>query len=67
MGQWIYSAETGSVLSEEALGNPYHRFVTLADRLFDLPYMGGIITDSHFFQVALRARGTPTTEPSLER
>ena len=56
MGEFIYSAETGSVISEEALGNPYHRFVTLTGPLFDVPFMETIITDSHFFQVCACAR-----------
>ena len=55
MGEFIYSAETGSVISEEALGNPYHRFVDLTGPLFDVPFMNNIITDSHFFQVRMCA------------
>lgn len=56
MGEFIYSAETGSVVSDEALGNPYHRFVDLTGPLFAVPFLGAIITDSHFYQVRRVAR-----------
>jgi cyanophycinase len=51
MGEFIYSAETGSVVSDEALRNPYHRFVDLTGPLFNVAFLGDVITDSHFYQV----------------
>lgn len=50
LGQWVYSAQRGSVTSDQALANPYHRFVTLAPGLFQIPVLQTVITDSHFTQ-----------------
>jgi len=50
LGNWIYSAENGSGYSDECLENPYSRYVTLTtEPLFSIPYMSGIVTDTHFF------------------
>lgn len=47
-GGWIYSAYNGSATSSAVLANPYDKDVTLSGRLFDLPWMTNIITDTHF-------------------
>jgi cyanophycinase len=48
MGGFLYPGALGSVVSEEALADPYHRLVILEKDFLDLPHMAGIITDSHF-------------------
>jgi cyanophycinase len=50
LGQWVYTAQRGSVTSDQALANPYHRFLTLAPGLFNINALQGVITDSHFTQ-----------------
>ena len=40
----------GYLESPEALSNPYSSNVTLVNRLFNIPWLGALITDSHFFQ-----------------
>lgn len=45
---WIYSAETGSVDSAQALSNPYHRYITFSDRFLRIPFLESTIADTHF-------------------
>ncbi|CAM4000649.1 cyanophycinase [Roseateles saccharophilus] len=48
LGQFDYSALYQSVTSTDAMANPYNRNVTLDRSLLNsLPYMAGVITDSH--------------------
>jgi len=49
-GDYVYDGCTGSVLSSEALSNPYHRFISFTYDYFDWPYLGQVITDSHFVE-----------------
>jgi cyanophycinase len=48
MGEFLFSAANGTIYSDTALSNPYNRKVALDRDFLVLPYMGGIITDSHF-------------------
>lgn len=48
LGQYVYSAEMGTVDSVAALKDPYQSHVTLVNDFLSLPNMGGIITDTHF-------------------
>ena len=48
MGQFVFSAVNGTVTSDTALSNPYNRKVALDTDFLSLPYMDGVITDSHF-------------------
>lgn len=51
LGQAYYSAEKGSVTSTQALGNPFHRYVTIGHSDFiNAPYLQNLITDSHYTQ-----------------
>lgn len=51
LGQAYYSAEKGSVTSAQALGNPFHRYVTIGHSDFvNAPYLQNLITDSHYSQ-----------------
>jgi cyanophycinase-like exopeptidase len=47
-GDFTYDACTGSVLSTEALANPYHRYVTFTYNFFNWANLGTTITDTHF-------------------
>ena len=47
-GGWVYSALFGSATSDKVLANPYDRNVTIQGKLFDLPLMANILTDTHF-------------------
>lgn len=49
LGNWVYTAEEGSVYSDEALANPYDRHMEkLVPALLTIPYMNTIVTDTHF-------------------
>lgn len=48
LGEAIYTAEQGSVWSEEALNNPYHWRITLERNFLDIPFLENIVTDSHY-------------------
>lgn len=48
MGQFLFSAQNGTITSSEALANPYNRKVALDRDFLTLPNMSAVITDSHF-------------------
>jgi cyanophycinase len=48
LGEFSYTAMNSSVLSSEALADPYTSGVTLENNFLSLPLMQNIITDSHF-------------------
>ena len=48
LGNYVFTAQQGTVTSEQALKNPYYSHVNLANNFLSLPNMGGIITDTHF-------------------
>lgn len=48
LGEFLYSGQSGSVTSSQALADPYHRYVTLDRDFLTLANLGGVITDSHF-------------------
>lgn len=51
LGQTYFSAQNGSITSDQALGNPYHRGVALGSADFlNAPNMQNTITDSHYTQ-----------------
>ena len=47
-GQFAYVAQKGTITAKQALANPYHSHVTLVNDFLRLPYLGDVITDSHF-------------------
>ena len=47
-GDFTYNACTGSILSSEALANPYHRYATFTYDFFKWANLANTITDSHF-------------------
>lgn len=50
LGDLIFSAQQGGLDPEEVLQNPTDSRITLEGRLVDLPFMDGILTDTHFSQ-----------------
>ena len=50
LGDQIFSAQQGGLDPEEVLANPTDERISLEGRLVDLPFMDGILTDTHFSQ-----------------
>lgn len=50
LGEYAFTAENGTVYSDEVLRNPYNRYVTLGDGFLAIPTLASVITDSHFTQ-----------------
>ncbi len=48
LGEFIFSASKGTVYSDEALANPYNRYMTLDRDFLAAPFLENLITDSHF-------------------
>lgn len=48
LGEVVFTAQNGTLTSEQALGNPYHNRVTLSKDFLDIPYMENLVTDSHY-------------------
>jgi cyanophycinase len=48
LGKFVFSAANGTVDSRTALSNPYNGKVALDRDFLSMPYMNGVITDSHF-------------------
>jgi cyanophycinase len=48
LGQFLYSGQSSSVTSSQALANPYHNYVTLDRDFLTIANLAGVITDSHF-------------------
>lgn len=50
LGEFLFSAQNGTVYSSEALEDPYNVYMTLERGFLTLPNMAGTITDSHFVE-----------------
>ena len=48
LGNWVYSGEIDSVISEEALADPYNKYITIMPAFLKIPYLESFITDTHF-------------------
>lgn len=48
LGNWVYSAEEGSIDTMDAMSDPYDRDITIVSKFLDFPYLETIITDTHF-------------------
>jgi cyanophycinase-like exopeptidase len=47
-GQYAYTAQNGTITSQQALANPYHTHITLVADFPRMPRLDNVITDSHF-------------------
>ncbi|MDD2584884.1 MAG: cyanophycinase, partial [Bacteroidales bacterium] len=50
LSEFAYSGERGSVVSEEALMNPFHQRITIDKSFINASLLQGYITDTHFSQ-----------------
>ncbi len=51
MGEYVYSGENGSIISREALDNPFDPRLTVSkSSLINHPFLQNTITDQHFYQ-----------------
>ena len=50
LGQFVFSAEKGTIRSKRALADPHHERLTLGKTLLGAPLLAGVITDTHFSQ-----------------
>ena len=49
LGEYYFSAQNGTITSDEALNNPYHQNLTVDNEVFITnPLLTNIITDTHF-------------------
>lgn len=48
LGEFAFSAQYGTILSRQALKNPFQRHIALTNDFLHLPYLEDVITDSHF-------------------
>lgn len=48
LGDVAFSAQRGTVYSDEALANPYNRYMTFEADFLNIPLLDEVITDSHF-------------------
>jgi cyanophycinase len=48
LGEFAFSAQHGTIISSQALKDPFHSHVTLTNDFLHMPFLSGVITDSHF-------------------
>jgi cyanophycinase-like exopeptidase len=49
LGNWVYTADKCSAVSEDVLLNPFNRCTQFFKSMFlDIPFMKTILTDTHF-------------------
>lgn len=48
LGEFIYAAYNDSVIEDEALLDPYNKYMTFEREFLALPPLAGVITDTHF-------------------
>jgi beta-aspartyl-peptidase (threonine type) len=53
LGQYVYTAEYGSAVSNVSLEYPFNPTITLTNDFLHLPLMNNIFTDTHFIQVCI--------------
>ena len=57
LGEHVFTAQNGTVLSEEVLQNPFHPRATVSsERFLDIGLLGDVLTDSHFDDPDRRGR-----------
>ena len=48
LGEHVFTAETNTITSDEALSNPFNEAITLESDFLQAPPLNGLITDTHF-------------------
>jgi cyanophycinase len=56
LSQVIFDAKNGSVISSEALTNPYHELVSLSNSFITAPFLENVIADQHYSQRQRKGR-----------
>ena len=51
LGEVVYTAQSGTVWSTEALNDPYHFRVTLANDFLNIPFLEELVADSHYNRI----------------
>ena len=50
LSQYIFDAKQGSVVSTEALANPYNPLVSISTSFINAPFLQGLMADQHYSQ-----------------
>ncbi len=50
LGEWAYTATNGSVISSEALGDPFDTRITLSNDFLKVPFLENLVTDTHYHE-----------------
>jgi len=50
LGEFVFGAYNDTVYSDEALGDPYNRYMTMDQGMLALAPLVGVVTDTHFAQ-----------------
>ncbi|MBX2945245.1 MAG: cyanophycinase [Cyclobacteriaceae bacterium] len=50
LGEIIFDAKNGSIISTEALQNPYDPLLSISESFIKIPYLSNTITDQHYTQ-----------------
>lgn len=58
LGEYYFSAISGSVTSSQALSNPFHQNVTIDKDFLSIPFLENVITDTHYNNPDRRGRHT---------
>lgn len=48
LGDLIFTAEKGSISSDEVMSDPMNEKITLETSMFDIPLLNNVLTDTHF-------------------
>lgn len=56
LSEYIFDAKQGSVISSEALANPYNNLVSVSKSFFDAPFLKNTIADQHYSQRQRKGR-----------
>ena len=51
LGEVVFTAQNGSIWTEEALNNPFHWRMALSNDFLEIPFMENVVTDSHYNNV----------------
>ena len=50
LGEWMFAAKNDTVYSNEALADPYNKYMTMERDFVGMPLVLGVLTDTHFAQ-----------------
>ena len=56
LSHWIYDAKNGSVVSDEALANPFNSKISFTNNFLSIPFLSNTLADQHYSQRGRRGR-----------